>query len=319
MNQSPTQRIEYSIVIPVYNSGPWLEELVHRIETAMRPLNATWEVILVNDVSPDFITWPKIKELAARHPWVRGVDLLYNTGQFRATLCGLKHACGAFVITMDDDLQHPPEELPKLVETMRENPEMDCIMGRYETKQHSLVRNLGSRLVASLMRRLYSKPTGVTTTSFRIMTRDFAKTLLLYRIAHPQLGPLTVRLTRKVMNVPVKHHSRTRGRSGYRFGKLVTETWQSITNASLAPLRWVSVMGAMSAMAGFLFGITLVLRRALGGIRVPGYTSIMVVVVFFSGMILLGIGIVGEYLGRVIQELTGMPRFQVRRTTGDET
>lgn len=304
-----------SIVIPVYASGPWLEELVKRIETAMTPLKEPFEVILVNDVSPDTVTWPKIVEMAARLPWVHGIDLLYNTGQFRATLCGIEHARGDYVITMDDDLQHPPEELPKLVAAMHDHSTMDCIMGRYECKRHGILRNAGSRLVAGIMFKLYDKPADVVTTSFRIMRRDFAQTLLLYRVAHPQLGPLIVRLSRKVMNVSVEHHPRPHGRSGYALGKMMRETWQSIINASVAPLRFVSLTGAGVAALGFLYGAALVFRRAFGGITVPGYTSIIVTIAFFSGLILVSIGVLGEYLGRIIQELTGMPKYTVRETT----
>lgn len=318
MSTTGKEPIVYSIVVPVYASGAWMDDLVSRVGSAMAPLGERFELILVNDCSPDSVTWPAIDSLSRRYPWVRGIDLLYNTGQFRATLCGIEHARGAFVLTMDDDLQHPPEELPKLVAAMRENPAKDCIMGRYEVKSHGLLRNLGSLLVADIMRRLYGKPEGIVTTSFRIMRRDFARTLLLYRVAHPQLGPLIVRLTRKVMNVPVVHHPRPHGRSGYRMGRMIRETWQSVTNASIAPLRLVSLTGAVVACGGFLYGAVLIVRRIIGDIATPGYTSIVVAVAFFSGLILLSIGVLGEYLGRIIQELTGMPRYTVRETTGGE-
>lgn len=313
-----TGGVTYSIVIPVYCSGTWLGELVGRIDAAMRPLAEPFEVILVNDASPDAETWPAIEELSRRHPWVKGIDLLYNAGQFKAILCGLEQAAGTYIITMDDDLQHPPEELPKLVAAMKANPEMDCVMGRYEVKSHGMLRNLGSRVLAWAMTHLYGKPRGVTTTSFRIMKRELAGLLVLYRAARPQLGPLVVRLTRRVMNTPVEHHARHRGRSGYRPTVMMGEFFQSLINASIAPLRLVTTIGFLSAFVAFGLGVWYLVRKLVGGIGVPGYTSIVLAVVFSSGMILVGIGMLGEYIGRIIHELTGLPRYAIRRRTGSE-
>ena len=126
--------VDYSIVVPCFGSGEWLEELVQRTEAAMKSLGS-FELILINDKSPDMNTWAEIERLAAEYRFVRGLDLLYNVGQFRAILCGIDRASGAFLITMDDDLQHPPEEIPKLIDAMHANPTMDCIIGKYITKR----------------------------------------------------------------------------------------------------------------------------------------------------------------------------------------
>lgn len=133
----------YSIVIPVYKSGQWIPELCERIRESMG--EREFELILVNDNSPDSVTWPSIIEVSKNYPFVRGFDLLYNVGQFRAIIYGISEAKGDFIITMDDDLQHPPEEIPKLISAMENSPDMDCIIGAYKDKKHTAFRNLGSR------------------------------------------------------------------------------------------------------------------------------------------------------------------------------
>lgn len=308
---------DYSIVIPVYNSGKWLRELVSRIETTMGPLGASFEVILVNDASPERTTWQTIQELAREKSFVRGFDMLYNVGQFRALLCGLEQSRGKRIVTMDDDLQHPPEEIPKLVEAMEANPGADCVMGDYQSKQHGPLRNLGSALAQKILDRLYDKPPGIKTTSFRVMTSDLAKALTLYRTAHPQLGPLIVRVTHNIVNVRVAHAPRPFGKSGYRFARLVGETLRSVVNASIAPLRFISTIGLLCATGAFLIGVYYLAKWLLGDIGVPGYASLIVTVAFFSGMILFSIGVLGEYIGRIVQELTGMPRFTIRTSTDE--
>ena len=180
----------------------------------------SFELILVNDKSPDKRTWEGIEKLAHKYDFVRGIDLLYNVGQFRATLCGLEHARGLFVITMDDDLQNPPEEIPKLVEAMRESPTMDCIMGKYPRKQHSTLRNAGSRFLDKIMNHLYGKPPHITTSSFRIMPANFARTLTLYRMASPLLAPVIVSLSKKIANVPVRHEERKLRRKRLQLHKM---------------------------------------------------------------------------------------------------
>lgn len=307
----------YSIVVPCYKSGLWTDELVLRITTAMKNAGAECEILLVNDCSPDTVTWPAICSAARKYEHVRGIDMLYNVGQFRATLCGLDQANGDYCITLDDDLQHLPEELPKLLKAMDENPEMDCIMGAFDSKKHSLLRNIGSRFMQKISGILYGKRQDVTTTSFRIMPSSFAKTLVLYRTATPHLGPLIVSLSQNIMNIPVEHAERKYGRSGYTLARCIRETWQCIINASIFPLRMLSALGGFFSLVAFFIAITYFLRFLVYGTSVPGYTSLILVISFFSGLILLGVGILGEYVGRLIREVTGLPPFRIKSDTAE--
>lgn len=310
-----TKTIKYSVVIPCYCSGEWLADLVDRIRDVLFAYG-NYEIILVNDRSPDTVTWPQIENIVSKHPHVKGVDLLFNVGQFRATLCGLEQAVGEYVITMDDDLQHPPEEIPKLIEAMQNHSNMDCIMGRYQIKQHTAFRNWGSRQVMRIMNILYGKPSDVVTTSFRIMPSQFVNMLLQYRIANPQMGPLIVSVTRRIMNVPVAHEVRKKGSTGYRPIRMGSEVLRSIINASVLPLRFFSVMGFIVSCAAFALGLFYFFRWLLGGVGVAGFTTLILAISIFSGVIIAGIGILGEYVGRIINEVTGMPRYCIRQIVG---
>ncbi|HOZ22401.1 MAG TPA: hypothetical protein PKY55_13950, partial [bacterium] len=162
----------------------------------------------------------------------------------------------------------------------------------------------------------YGKPSGIVTTSFRIMPAAFARTIVLYRMSFPQLGPLIVRLTHKIHNVPVEHRPRPLGSSGYGLFKLIKETYRSIIHVTLLPLRIFSIAGIITAALAFLYGVYSFILWLAGGVGVPGFTSLILAIMFFGGMLLVEVGILGEYIGRIILELTGMPRYAIYRQVG---
>ncbi len=310
---------KYSIVIPVYGSGAWLEELAERILAVMdQGGHDDCELILVNDRSPDADTWPAIERIAARRPRVRGIDLVYNVGQFRALLCGMAHARADLVLTMDDDFQHPPEELPKLIEALAARPDLLCVMGDYKVRGQGPLRRLGSALFSRILDRAYGKPAGVRTTSFRIMRRPLVDSILAFRTARPQLGPLIVSLTRQVANVPVEHQQRPAGRSNYNLFSLLSNTLDSVVYASTVPLRFLSTFGVLCAGAALLAGLGYFIRWATGGIGVAGWITQILLIIFFGGVTLLGLGVLGEYVARIIGEVTGPERYRIARTCGED-
>lgn len=309
--------ISYSVVVPVYKSGPWLDQLCDRVAAAMARYGDAFELLLVNDASPDDCTWPAIERMASKYPWVRGLDLLYNVGQFKATLCGFESARGALVITMDDDLQQLPEEIPLLIDALERQPELDCVIGSYRQKQHQLYRNVGSTFAAWLNKVMYGKPSHIKTTSFRIMRRYLAQALMAYRTANPQLGPLLLNLTRKVQNIEISHQPRTRGKSGYPFFALVTHIVDNIVQGSIAPLRFFSLTGMLIAFVAAGLGTGYFIWWLLGWIKVPGFATLTILISLFSGFIIAGIGLVGEYIARIIKEITGPRTYWVRRSVGN--
>lgn len=307
--------VDVSIVVPCYRSGAWLRALVGRIAAALEPLDLTFEVLLINDASPDN-TWPVICGLAADYPFVRGFDMLFNVGQFRGTICGFEHARGALIVTIDDDLQHPPEEIPALVTAICNHPEIDCVIGAYrDGKRHNLIRNFGSAVWSRMNELLYFKPRELRMTSFRIMRRQVAEAICAHGTSKPIVGPLLMRSTRRIMNVPVAHHPRQAGRSGYSLRRMLRLTLDNLISGSTLPLKLVSSLGLLSATASFCLGCYYFVQYIRGAVAVPGFATLVLLITFFGGLTLLSIGILGEYVIRIIHEVGRPPRYVVRGTT----
>lgn len=302
--------IEYSVIIPVYNSSAWIEELAVQILETLSNIGQTFEIILVNDKSPARETWSILKKVADKYPCIKCINLQYNSGQFNALLCGMKHSKGKYVITMDDDFQHQPKEILKLIQRMQEE-DCSCVIGEYIQKKHNFIRRAGSRLANRIAEKIYNKPKGVTSNSFRIVKRELADVLVNYRGKKPQLGPMIFSATKDISTVPVEHSERKYGKSGYHPLKLISETFSIIINASTFPLDMVSIGGFCVACISFVIGFVYLIRYLTNQIKVPGFTAQILVITFFSGVILLSIGMVGKYVGRIAQELIGFPSYMV--------
>lgn len=282
----------------------------------MGSVGESFEILLVNDASPDQVTWPAIERLASQRCVVRGIDLMFNTGQFRTVICALQHARGEYVIQLDDDFQNPPEEITKLIASMQAHPELDCIMGEYGEKHHSLWRNLGSDLYRHLLSRLYQMPSSIKLTSFLIMRRQLAQALCMHGTASPVMGQLIYRTTTRVANTRVQHDARIAGQSGYSLPRLVRIVMDNVFSVSVLPLRLVSYVGITAAVGSFALTMYYLLKYLFGGIVVPGFMTQVILIIFFGGMTLLSIGLIGEYLIRIIDEVRGAPRFVIRAETG---
>jgi polyisoprenyl-phosphate glycosyltransferase len=305
-----------SVVIPVYRSGRWLGDLARATADALRPQCREYEIIFVDDSSPDD-TWEVVAALARANPKVKGLHLMYNEGQTRATLCGLAHASGDVVITMDDDFQHAPDEMQKLLAALLEHPDIDCVLGCFEEKHHLLYRNLGSRLIHKINERAFRLPPGVTSSAFRAMRRPIVDAILAHRSLNPALPVLIFGSTRRVMSIPVKHAERLGGRSSYTFGKQFRLAFDNVCNATLAPLRAVSAVGLVACGLSVLLVIYYGIEFARGNIRQPGFITIVLLLIFFSGAILLALGIMGEYMARVLREVSRRPLYIVRESAGE--
>lgn len=304
-----------SVVVPTYRSAETLEALVARLHATLEELDMTFEVILVNDASPDE-TWATICRLAAQHPeTLRGIDLLHNHGQHVATMCGLAHARGGLVATMDDDLQHPPEELPKLLGALAEYPDWDAVMGRWGRDQ-GMVRNLGSRIHAWADRLANGTPRGVRYSAYRLMRRPVVDAMVAHRTRLPVVGPLLTSVTSRVHNVPVRHDPRAVGRSNFRVGHGVGAVMANVVQGSTLPLRVMSGFGLMVAATAFFLGGVFLLRAVTGSATPPGWASVFLATVFFGGVILVQIGLLGQYVHVIVQEVRQPPRWDVRQTAG---
>ncbi len=314
---NPNSGVAISVVVPVYRSGRMLEEFVQRLTGVLEGLGRPFEVLLSDDNSPDH-TWEVIKEICRKDPRVRGYRLMANEGQPKSTLCGLAHAAGEIVATMDDDFQHDPDDLPKLIQALEAHPEMDCVIGAFEEKQHRAWRNWGSLVIRRVVTHSYHLPAGVRSTAFRAMRRPVVDAILAHRLMSPSIPVLLYGSTQKVMNVTVRHAPRRDGRSNYTLSKLVRQALDNICYSSMLPLRMISVLGAALCALSFLLTVYFLAKYLLGVVREPGWTTLVLLITFFSGSVLLALGVIGEYMVRILREVRVRPMFFVRETAGGD-
>ena len=303
--------VDLSVVIPVYNSAPTLEALAERLSRVCDGLGVSWEVVFIDDNSRDE-SWQTLLKLRQRDP-VRTtiVQLMRNFGQHNALMCGFHHARGRFIATLDDDLQNPPEEIPRLLEAIQSR-ELDLIYGSIDgPKQHGVLRNLGSKLINRFGQFVFQ--TSVTGSSYRIIRRELVQSILTYQLNYTFIDGLLAWNSQRIGALPVLHHERAAGTSGYSFRRLVLHAVNLLTNFSLIPLQVVSLLGTTAAAAGFALGLWFVLAHFLGWITVSGYASLIVTILILGGVQLLSLGVMGEYLGRVHLNINRKPQFVVRK------
>ena len=304
--------VELSVVIPCYNSVEAIEELHERLVNTLSHITKSYEIIYVNDCSSDD-TIQKINEIASVYGRVIAVDLMFNVGQFRAVMCGLDLSKGNYVITMDDDLQHPPEEIRKLYSEIKNNDYLDAVIGSFEKKKHSFFRNIGTAIVRKTMKhRLYSRDSIHKTSAFRCLNRPLVNSIIQYKAMFPSIGSLIRRSTSRIQCVVVEHHERKFGKSNYSITKLLRLYLNLVINYTALPLRIVSAAGVVLSMIGFFLALFYTFRFFLSPVSVPGWTTLVVMLNFYSGLLLLSIGIVGEYLLRILQQVSGYPRYIIR-------
>lgn len=305
--------VEYSVVIPVYNSAKMLPELHRRLMGALRGLNKPYEIIFVDDCGRDN-AWQVLQDIAADDPCVTAIQLMRNSGQSNATLCGMAYASGSTIITMDDDLQHPPEEIPTLLAALRND--VDVVMGVPKEKKHHWFRRLGSTAMHELNCYLLGKDRHLRFTSFRVMRRPVVEGLLTLRTLSPALGPMINSVTHRILNTTVAHAPRQQGRSGYTLRRLLSQIMSNLVGYSMLPLRLLGVIGAAGIAFSIVFALALVVRYLTGGITVPGWTTIALLLVLISGFNFFAFAILGEYVLRILQRVNATPQYLVRTRVG---
>ena len=305
--------VDFSVVVPVYNSEKTLEALVERIGKVFRNLGRSYEIVLTDDGSRDG-SWRKIEDLHTRGEPIRAFRFMRNHGQHYALKCGLDHCAGKYAITMDDDLQNPPEEIPKLIEAIESDSEVDVVIGKYDKKRHAGWRNLGSWLHNRLRRLMFNVDPSLSMTGFRILDRAAVDEIRKVRHSRPRIGLIILSITSRVKNVMVHHEERAVGRSGYVLAKMVANTLDNIINYSSLPLRMISYVGMLSSVVSVLLGLLFLVKYLLGEINVSGFTTTVLLILFTSGMILFSFGLVGEYLKRIVSQQLMYTQYTVRST-----
>ena len=308
----------YSVVVPVYNSEHTLEELYHRLEKVFREtLKEDFELILVDDGSKDR-SYEVMEKLRSRDHRVKIIQMARNFGQHPALLCGFAHVKGDFVVTMDDDLQHQPEELPKMVRVMEERPDVDVIIASYEGRKHGPIRKLGTKVSVWATSKMLGKDPNLQITSYRLIRRFLVDAMLPTNTYLPQIGNLLVLSSNRIINVPVQHADRAYGKSGYSFKRLVKDLIYDITAHSAFPLLMVRNIGIISFLVSMVMAVYYLVRYFTMGISVEGWTSQMLVMLAFFGLVLLSIGIMGIYLMNILNEAKKMPHYVIRREDTEE-
>jgi glycosyltransferase involved in cell wall biosynthesis len=303
-----------SVVIPAYKSSATLPDLVAELHRFVQPLVDGFEIVIVDDGSGDG-TWETIEELARNDSSVRGLQLLRNYGQHNALLAGIRDARQPLVLTMDDDLQHPPSEVVKLLEALQ--PGVDLVYGRPEQERQSAARNAASRVGTWAMATSLGPDVYPRSGAFRLFRRQLVAASSEVHDPSLSIDVLLSWATNRIVDVPVEHQDRSVGRSGYSLTRLIKHMANMVTGYSSRPLRMVSVLGVFTAFLGFALLLYVIVRFLVSGSDVAGFTFLAATVTLFSGVQLLSLGVLGEYVSRVHFRSMGKPVYVVRVSTDD--
>ncbi len=299
-----------SFVIPCYRSAETIGKVVAELDAAMGKLPAyTYEIILVNDCSPDD-TFEVIRGLCAQREDICGVNLARNFGQHAALMAGFGYTHGEVVVCLDDDGQTPADEVGKLLAGIDEG--YDVVYAKYAHKQHSGFRNFGSKVNELMTRVMLGKPRELYLSSYFAASRFVIDEILRYKNPYPYVIGLVLRTTKNITNVEVAHREREVGVSGYTMGKLLGLWFNGFTAFSIKPLRIATAMGCLTACGGFLYGIYTVVKKFVNPNVPIGFSAMMAALVFIGGMIMLMLGLIGEYIGRIYISLNNSPQYVIR-------
>lgn len=298
-----------SIAIPCYNSERSIREVVELVMAEFDRLEGyTCEFVLVNDNSPDG-TFAEIKRLAADYPCVHGVNLMRNFGQHNALMCAMHYTAGDYILGMDDDLQCHPSQIPLIINKLEEG--FDLVYGVYRESSNGAVKNFTSWLNKVTARKLLGRAKDIRSSNFWIVTSQLKDQVIRYTNYNPQLDALFTRMTSNIGNVTIESRERAYGSSGYTLGKMI-KLWLAYFNYTVLPLRAVSVVGMVTALLGFAFGIATLVRKLLMPDMLMGWASTICVLMFFFGLVLFTLGIIGEYLGNIVLSINSTPQYIVR-------
>ena len=300
-----------SFVIPCYRSALTIRAVADEIDSAMAELpEYEHEIILVNDCSPDN-TFEVISALALERGHITAVDLARNFGQHAALMAGMRRASGDIIVCLDDDGQTPACEVGKLLEKIEAG--FDVVYASYDSKQHSGFRNFGSRVNALMTEIMLGKPRELSLTSYFAAKRFIIDEMLRYENCFPYVMGLVLRSTRNICNVPVNHRKREEGRSGYTMGKLLSLWMNGFTSFSIKPLRMATYLGAFTAFLGFIYAVIIVIRHFTVGMAPLGWSSTTALLLLLGGIILIVLGLIGEYVGRIFMCVNASPQYVERQ------
>jgi len=304
--------LRISVVVPVYNGSATLDSLARRVEEALR--GREYELVLVNDGSAD-ASWARIVALSEADKRVRGIDLARNYGQHNALLAGIRAARHDVVVTLDDDLQNPPEEIPKLLDRL--DAGADVVYGKPRQRQHGLLRNVSTRLTRTALRGAVGIELADQVSTFRAFRTRLRDSFATFQGPDVTLDVLLSWATTRFEAITVEHDERQGGRSAYTFGKLAAQALTMLTGFSTRPLRIATLIGLATTVFGFAILVYVLVRYVVEGFAsVPGFPFLVSAIVIFSGAQLLALGVIGEYIARMHVRLMDRPTYAVREEVG---
>lgn len=308
-----------SVVIPCYNSANFIGKVLTDIETTCKTNpEYDYEIICVCDASPDNV-FEVLSDIAKNNKRLKCINLAKNFGQHAALMTGFRYVSGDVIVCMDDDGQTPPSEMFKLIDKLDEG--YDAVFAKYSNKQHSGFRNFGSKINDYMADKLIGKPKDLAIMSYFACKRFIIDEIIRYNNPYPYIAGLILRSTKNITNVEIAHQKRIEGKSGYTFGKLFALWINGFTAFSIKPLRFAVCVGCVFSFIGFIFMIYTLINKFFINPDAPmGYTSLMSVVLIIGGLLMLILGMIGEYVGRIYISINNSPQYVVRETVniGDE-
>lgn len=307
----------YSFVIPCYNSSESIRHVVELTMEEMEKMNRReFEFVLVNDYSSSTKTMPVLKKLAEEYPCVTVLNLAKNAGQHNAIMAGLNYAKGDILIGMDDDMQTHPSQLPYLFEELEKG--YDIVYGYYPEKKHSAFRNFGSWVNYISVRILIGKPKELKTSSYWVARKFVRDSVIEYQAPYAYIQGLFLRTTRNISCIPIQHFQREEGESNYTFKRLL-KLWSNIIGFSITPLRLTEYCGFWLSLLSIIAAVVVLIRKILNPAMALGWPSLMIVICFFSGIQLMFLGLIGEYIGRMFLGLNRQPQYVIREVIRQES
>lgn len=310
---TPARGSKISVVIPAYRSEGVIARTLDRLVAELDRAGHEFEIVVVNDGSPDNV-WDVIRACAAREPRIKAISLIKNYGQHAANFVGFRFVTGDCVVTMDDDLQNPPEEIAKLVDKWREG--YDFVVGRFERKQHSGMRRLGTAMMHLINKRIFNGPEGFEHTNFRLIDRSVVDRMNAFKGRYPYTSGLAMIFCNRPVNVTVQHAPRLSGSSNYNLRRLTDLAWSIVFNYSKLPIKVLMTVGFSLSLASGLYALYLVLKALLIGSAVPGWTSLGVLIAFFNAILLLMLSLIAEYQMVILDQLRSEEHYHVKDAVG---
>ncbi len=298
----------YSVVIPVYNSQDLVGTTIDRVVEMFEAAGLRYQVVLVNDGSRDG-SWDVIAERARTSPHVVALDLLRNYGQHHANLAGMRESTGDYVITMDDDLQNPPDQVLLLIEKALDGH--DVVFGRFDRKQARGYRRLGSKMINVINRRVFDQPAGLAVSNFRILRRDVVERICGSRTAHPYITGQALMYSHSPADVVVRHDPRASGTSNYGLRRIASLVLTILFSYSVFPLRAAAALGFGVAGISFLLGLFYLVRSFFVDSAVPGWTTIAVLLAVLNGVVIMLLSMLGEYVVRTLNAVSAVTTYHV--------